>query len=136
MAYIDWDDKYLVDIPQFDEAHFDLFRLVNKLHELHSAEKTSDKKKVLKAFYDFLDYIYSHFSDEEDFLKEIEYPEIEEHKKLHILLKAQFEKHFKNLKNENLDMDAFLEFSKNWLQRHIMNEDQKYSQFKKNGHMT
>lgn len=125
MAYIEWDDKYLVHIPELDEAHFGLFKLVNELYQLHNSE-VRDSKKIVRTFHNFLEYTYSHFADEENYLEKTKYSQIDTHKKLHRSIKKQFEKHFQDLKDETLDMKAFLEFVKKWLQDHIMNEDQKY----------
>lgn len=130
MAYIEWNDKYLVNIPAFDEAHLGLFNLVNELYELHHAQD-ENPKKLLQTFHSFLEYTYSHFSNEESFLSEIEYPQIDAHKKLHKNIKDIFEKHFESHKKGTLDMDEFLEFTKSWLQNHIINEDQQYSSFAK-----
>lgn len=123
--FITWDDKYLVNVPDLDEAHFNLFGLVNKLYEISQSE-VPDQKKLMRTFHNFLEYVYTHFSEEEDFMEKNSYPGVTEHKKLHDNIRKQFEGHFLAFKDNTIDMDQFLKFTRDWLTQHIMSEDQKY----------
>ncbi len=124
-TFIEWNDKYLVNIPEIDEAHHKIFNLVNKLQESYLND-SQDKKQTLNSFYDFLEYVYSHFTEEEEIMEKRGYSGLDDHKKKHEVLKETFEKFMKDLKSDSLDMDNFLNFSKSWLVNHITIEDQKY----------
>lgn len=123
--FIEWNEKYLVNIPEIDEAHHKLFSLVNCLHASHVNE-SQDKKQILNLFYDFLEYVYSHFTTEEELMEKMNYSGLKEHKQKHEELRVTFEGFMKDLKSDSLDMDDFLKFTKSWLVNHITIEDQKY----------
>jgi hemerythrin len=123
--FIKWDDKYLVDVPELDEAHYELFKLVNELHCLNQQE-VYPEKKILRSLHNVREYVYSHFSKEEAYMLKANFPGHDEHKKLHDTIRNNFEIFYKDLKKGKLEMEKFLIFVKSWLTKHIMDEDQKY----------
>jgi len=123
--FMKWDDKYLVNVPELDEAHLNLFKLINELFILNQSD-SPDQRKLMRTFHDLLEYTYSHFTEEEEYMKKSNYPGLEEHKNLHKMIRDQFENYFSKFKKNTIDMEKFLEFVKNWLENHIISEDQKY----------
>jgi hemerythrin len=83
----------------------------------------------------FLDkYIDNHFVNEEKFQEEIDYPDLEEHKKLHEEFKKTIlaieEKH-KNKEVSDKDLIEINLTIKEWLVEHILIEDRKIGEFVK-----
>lgn len=123
--FMKWDDKYLVHVPELDEAHLKLFKLINELYLLNQLAEP-DQRKLMRTFHDLLEYTYSHFTEEEQYMEKTNYPQIDEHKKLHENIRNQFEDYFTSFKSGTIDMKKFLQFVKSWLENHIISEDQKY----------
>jgi hemerythrin len=123
--FMKWDNKYLVNVPELDEAHLNLFNLINELYSLNQS-KALNQRKLMRSFHDLLEYTYSHFAEEEQYMEKTNYIGVDEHRKLHENIRNQFEDYFTNFKSGTIDMAKFLEFVKTWLEGHIISEDQKY----------
>lgn len=128
MAFFNWDKKYSVNINDLDNQHKGLIAMVNELYEAMQARKGKDAlEKILCAL---INYTKFHFSLEEKLMKEHQYPELENHKKEHdsltatvLQLKEQYEKG---------DITITIKagnFLKDWLQKHIIGTDKKYSSY-------
>tara|TARA_B100002003_G_C13910953_1_gene443325 strand:+ start:237 stop:635 length:399 start_codon:yes stop_codon:yes gene_type:complete len=126
--YLDWSEKYKVDVPMFDEQHKVLFSLVNILY---IGMKDGKGKAVLENLFKALRwYTEVHFQDEEAELSAKKYPDYEYHRKQHVELinkVNEFHKDFKEGKNI-LNVE-FITFLVDWLQNHIGVEDKKYGEY-------
>ena len=78
---IAWDDTYRLGIKGIDRQHQKLFDLVNELYDLEESDNV--KEEIRKILYAFHDYTIVHFKDEEDFMKAIKFPDLENHKIIH-----------------------------------------------------
>ncbi|MGE5604767.1 MAG: bacteriohemerythrin [Bacteroidota bacterium] len=129
MKFVQWiDEKYSVKIQKIDEQHQMLIKIINEVFEA----KTNDlgKMAIAGVLKRMTDYAQIHFKDEEVLMAEHVYPELEEHRSAHqyfITKVADFNRGF------NLDQDTLTEemlnFLKNWLLKHIMETDKRYSPF-------
>ena len=81
LQQIPWDDAYLLGIKKLDAQHKHLFDLVNKLYNLK--EENYTKEELRSILYKFSEYMKTHFHDEESYMQRIDYPAIDEHKKVH-----------------------------------------------------
>lgn len=120
-----WDDKYLLGIPQFDEHHHHLVRLLNKTYkEFTTADPEESLGGILEELADYASY---HFAAEEDWMKENSYPRLMEHSKEHETFTRRVAEIQKNVAqgtgNSSLEIIAFL---KDWLTHHILNVDTEY----------
>lgn len=76
-----WKDIYLVDEDFIDKDHKELFDIASLAFKNVSEEEKSQKiKEVLKELYD---YMKTHFKKEEEYMVEIDYPNVDEHKEIH-----------------------------------------------------
>jgi methyl-accepting chemotaxis protein/hemerythrin len=123
-----WTDDLSVGIRLIDEQHKVLLGLINELHAAMRARKSdsvlSDIVRRLK------EYTVKHFGQEEEYFDRYGYPETAAHKELHARLVQQvldFESDLKSGKAK-VTMDI-MRFLKDWLVKHIMGTDKKYSQF-------
>lgn len=78
---VHWEESYSVGIRLVDHQHKKLFNLVNRLYDLE--DNVNIKEQIREILYAFRDYTIVHFKDEEDYMQEIGYPELNNQKQLH-----------------------------------------------------
>ncbi|WP_246346919.1 bacteriohemerythrin [Desulfurispira natronophila] len=127
-SFIEWNDGLTIGVKRFDDQHRKLVDIINRLAD---AAKKGEGKRVLGPIFDeLLNYTVTHFSEEQEAMERHGYPEAREHRKIHDNLVNQA----LNLKQKFEDGDLMvatetLDFLKNWLFKHIRQEDQKYSDY-------
>jgi hemerythrin len=128
MSYLKWSDKYSLNVAEIDEQHKKLVSLVNAMYDAMHAGKGRDMiGKVIAEFVAYTDY---HFKSEERLLRQIGYPEYDEHKEMHDNLsrKAQSIKAAFDRGNTPTAIEVMLLLT-NWLNTHILEEDRKYKPY-------
>lgn len=121
--------EYLTGIEFIDKEHTRLFELAEEtyeiLHDNISEDKTSE---IVRLVSELIDYTRVHFSHEEAYQKEINYPYIAQHATQH----RQFEDSLASLDIDALEYDLeeqnetvenLLDFLINWLINHIQKVD-------------
>ncbi|OIP55329.1 MAG: non-heme iron protein, hemerythrin family [Helicobacteraceae bacterium CG2_30_36_10] len=78
---VHWKESYSVGIRLVDHQHKKLFDLVNRLYDLE--DNVNIKEQIREILYAFREYTIVHFKDEEDYMKDIGYPELNNQKQLH-----------------------------------------------------
>jgi len=128
MGLITWSEKFSVNVEELDQQHKKLVGLINELNEAMSVGKGKD---VLRRIVDDLArYASTHCRAEEKYFARFEYPDTFNHRIEHIALMkkvAAFKERFDN-GNQPLSVEV-LRFMSEWLKRHIMETDRKYSRF-------
>ncbi|MEO1816524.1 MAG: bacteriohemerythrin [Acetobacterium sp.] len=127
-----WTPALSVGVENIDSQHKIWFEKADQLFE---AGKTGKSKEVIAQMFDFLDdYTKQHFRDEEAYMTKINYPEIDEQKKLHknfiaelAKLKADFEQSGGNI---TLIINAN-QMIVDWLTKHISTMDKKIGAYAK-----
>jgi len=129
---IEWTPNLSVGVKNIDDQHKVWFEKANELFE---AGKEKRAKEYINQLIDFLDeYTKYHFKDEEKYMAEINYPELEAQKKAH----ASFIEELSKLKSEfNKDGGNILVIINantmiiNWLSNHITSMDKKIGDYVK-----
>ena len=117
---IEWRDGFKINIDQVDQEHQHLFALIKAL-DLQSAEKTVE---------DLLDYVVTHFSNEQDLMEKSGYPAFEQHMKLHEEFGAQVADFLGNGDQWSDDRIRDLRrFLNKWLIGHIMTHDMRFGKW-------
>ncbi|MCP4487908.1 MAG: bacteriohemerythrin [Gammaproteobacteria bacterium] len=123
MNAICWDEGLSVSIRSLDDDHKHIIDLMNELDAALVANNCSEK---LPGIVDKLvEYVFTHFKREEDYMQRIKFPGLERHQLLHEKLTSKLI----GLKNQMDSRDTgFLslelsEFLRNWLLDHIAMED-------------
>ncbi len=126
MTLIEWDNNlYSVNIEKFDNDHKKLLQFINDLHQ--AMMQGQGKAKLSNILDELLDYTRYHFSAEEAEMQKANYPELENHKKLHKELTDQLHQLIEDYKagKKEVSIDTF-RFLKEWLFNHIQVVDKKY----------
>lgn len=128
MTLIKWTDKFKVDIDEIDEQHKKLIDLVNKLYNALREGKGRDiLDEVFNAMADYASY---HFDTEETLFGIHRYPDIMRHMKEHNEFRQTLislkEKHQQGNYSAGIETMFFL---REWLKKHILDEDKKYAPF-------
>ena len=130
MPIVEWSANYELGIEQFDDHHKHLVELINLAFESFTGEASRDELGAL--FDELLDYVTYHFTAEESWMQEHNYPEFQKHRDEHdhfcrrvIEIQKDFRKGMANITLE------ILQFLMNWLTDHILGSDADYARFSK-----
>jgi hemerythrin len=127
MALIKWRDAFSVGVEKSDKEHIKLVEIIN---EMFVIVKDKGDSTALNACLDkLLEYTVFHFNSEEAAMEEANYPDLDEHRKIHEDLKGQTVAFVERVKSEGEEVRTeFYHFVREWLINHIMVEDKKYSE--------
>ncbi len=126
--FVEWSDALSVGIEEIDEQHKVLVDLVNRMHDAIHNRHGSDVVKGILA--ELADYTRIHFAVEESLMRILNYPGYEEHKEIHEeLLQHVVELRDKVESGKTAIGFELMHFLRNWLTKHIMEEDMNYSGF-------
>lgn len=127
---IRWSGKLETAIPEIDDQHRELVRLVNLLHRAMRLQKgTGEVGNILKKL---TEYTVFHFGFEEELFDRYDYPAGPGHKQHHEKLVAQvgaFQSDFVSGK-ATVTMEL-MDFLTDWLKNHILKTDMAYAPFLK-----
>ncbi len=127
-----WKEIYSVQNPMIDTEHKKLFEIAQEAFiDVDPLQKSIKIKNVLTKLYD---YMKTHFKHEEEYMKEINYPLIEEHKKLHHKIIEDINSLVRRLPslNEELFEKELAKLIDIALVHHIIQEDRKIISWVKN----
>ncbi len=131
----EWKDEYSVKIAEIDEQHKKLFDLII---ELESCSKASEFETIVKdVLENLMEYVNIHFETEEYYFDKASYEETDAHKEIHNAIKLDLNEKINTLfarKITALDIVGLHNFLIDWLQHHILEQDQKYVQSLKSYH--
>jgi hemerythrin len=123
---IAWTPDMSVGVPELDADHQRLVGLINRLGESADHEDPAIIEGVLD---DLLTYTTDHFAREEDYMRQVGFPELVEHMVAHDALTRQVEQlRIKFFLGDvaHIGKETLL-FLQNWLTRHILQEDMRYN---------
>lgn len=132
MAFMEWDDRFSVNVAEIDEQHKKLIGMVNTFYD----SIVDDEKNAFGELLDSLgEYTAYHFTTEEKYMEEFNYPETEAHKREHELFAAKALDVKKRFEDGSLVVSLELTgFLRDWIVDHVMGTDKKYTQcFHDNG---
>jgi len=121
-----WDDIFSLGFKPIDDQHKKLVLMTNELFMACKEGVIAADVAFMETAKKTLAYTETHFSDEEDYMREVNYPRFNEHKKQHEDFVASVQKtidEFEAGNTEPIDMARFL---KKWLLNHIAVTDRQY----------
>lgn len=130
-----WKEKYRIGVELVDEQHKELFgRISSFVQVVQDKNSLWDDKvtKVKETMYFMQDYVVTHFDAEEAYMAEINYPDLAEHKKIHVDFKAGVFNYVNRLETEGYSEELAQEFGAKimaWLIMHVAATDQKIGEY-------
>ncbi len=126
VLYIVWKDVNGTGVPILDEQHRGIVSTINSFYyfyqEGHSSEALVPTIKMLEQ------YVAIHFKTEEELMRKVEYPGLEEHIKLHKVLEEKTRSIAREIAGME-DAGMVLKFLRAWWLNHINIEDKKYAPY-------
>jgi len=127
--FVSWDDSYSVGFEHIDNQHKELVKMVNELYKACKVGALNEDIVYLRTVSKALEYARVHFSDEEEYMGKVFYPELDEHKKQHEEFVVEIKKSIKLFEYGKTAPIEMANFLKNWLLEHIAVSDKKYAPY-------
>jgi hemerythrin len=124
-----WKDTYSVNHTKLDSQHKELFRLAAKVYNLDSSAAT--KVKIKELLLQFYAYMKEHFSEEEGYMQDIGYPDLDKHKAQHAQIIHSLNKTIKEAQNLKQIRQSMRIMVRKWLVEHIIKHDLEYEKWRK-----
>ncbi|MBK9576306.1 MAG: hemerythrin family protein [Fibrobacteres bacterium] len=120
---LDWNETFSIGEPLLDAQHRELFDIANSLPE------NNDRAQVRACVMRLFRYTREHFAAEEDFMRSVGYPDLQQHTRIHEKLIEQLAV----ISQEPLGTTAadlsFKKFVLHWLTDHILICDKAVQKF-------
>ena len=123
---LEWHERYEVGVESIDNAHMEIFRVLNRLHKMvHIGGNTqwaaAEAIKYLRT------YVVKHFEDEEAYMRSIDFRDYEMHKSIHDGMRDRIvPRLYSRMESHNYSEDAIHQFftvCEKWLSKHILGHD-------------
>lgn len=123
---VEWSGEYSVHVKDMDSEHQRLFDLINDLNEAMLQGQSSNV--ISGIIQGLIDYTEKHFNHEEVLMEKCSYPGLPEQKKAHRMFVAKIVEFKDELESGEMLLSVkIIQFLKEWLIKHIMVVDKKYS---------
>lgn len=130
MKKIEWNDEYLIQIPEIDIQHKKLLAVSKEFYDILTGTQENYKTNMSKILVSLTDYTKYHFSSEEDFLKKYNYPGISAHKAAHDNFIMELNAQVRRLSNSSIEEGKrFYEYIVSWILTHIAKADKIWANF-------
>jgi hemerythrin len=130
MKQLLWTDDLSVGVAPIDEQHKTLMKRLNDV--TGAIEAARGEREIANTLSFMSEYTEFHFSTEEKYMRECDYPGLETQKKKHqefMDTLANLEKDFVEEGSTGALADAINTFLMNWLTKHIQGLDQEFGRF-------
>ena len=130
MIFMEWTEDFSVKIPSIDEQHKKFIGLLNNFYS--GFKEKSSKERLAELIRGLKDYAVYHFSTEEKYMEMYNFPGYKSHKSEHEIFIEKISGISERYESGRLVIPLvsleIIDFMKNWLSKHIMSTDKKYSQ--------
>jgi hemerythrin-like metal-binding protein len=125
--HVSWKDCYSVGIPFIDQQHRFLISLINRIHR---AIEESSSEEIAESLLEMRTYAMVHFREEENIMEEVDYPQIQGHRRQHNDFLQYTDLFLDELEDHPLAIGPeATKYLKDWLSQHIQGSDQAYAEF-------
>lgn len=125
--FIVWKEEYSVGNHDLDSQHHIILDIINELFEAISGSSEADMSTNIKSLYD---YTFSHLADEERYMANHGFPELDDHAAAHRMLREKTVKLYRSYKPDNYELNyEILQFLKSWWVGHIIQVDSCYANY-------
>ncbi len=124
-----WNEKYSIHDTMIDIQHQKLFELAGKVESaVYKFVKREELKEILTELFN---YMKEHFNNEEQYMQEIHYPYLNEHKIMHKNIIRDMSYLIQNIKTTNDLKEKLYTIMSEWLLEHILYKDVKVEQYRR-----
>ena len=119
-------DDCLIGVEQIDEEHRGLFQLIGEIQDLWQNEFIDDKyDKICAMLRSLENYAEEHFRHEEEYMEEIDHPELELQRSQHMQFSEKIAEMDATIGGHDQQefLDELLTYLVRWLYRHIIGSD-------------
>ncbi len=131
---IEWSERFSLNHELLDAQHQELFELANTAQKLDP--NNANKAELGRLFKEFYDYMGKHFKEEEAYMRSIDYPLYEKHKKFHESIIDGMTKILKEKKGVAELQKSIQMIAKKWLAEHILENDLQIEKWRKSNIVT
>ena len=125
---IQWSDNLSVNNKDIDDQHKKFLEIVNDL--LHAMRKKQSKQIQSEIIDKLIGYAFYHFSKEERYFTQAEYPGAEQHKNEHEIFVDKIIKFKSDNKRGKITLSIdMINFMNDWWINHIKHSDAKYKPY-------
>jgi hemerythrin-like metal-binding protein len=120
-----------VNNAELDAQHQTWIAIFNRLDHVMLNGKTSEiTTETFSAMQAMREYTAYHFRQEEEYMSQINFPDVVAHKRLHTDFDDQLYQYQRKMRTGELILTSeIISIVRNWLVDHILIEDQKYASF-------
>ena len=130
MAFMTWDAKYELGIPEMDQQHHKWLDTLNEFYDhLSDTDINTNIRDLLQKVMDYTEY---HFAEEEKLMEKMGYPAVADQKDMHGDIKRKIQEYQDRLDQGQMILSVSITKElKSWFKEHIMVEDKKYAELYK-----
>ena len=123
-----WDKSFELGCECVDDQHKELVSMVSQLEsKMESGITNPELAEILRFLVKYTKY---HFDTEERFMKNIGYPELEDHRKKHDDLIEEVNEILLSIKTQKkIDVHGLYLFLVDWVKKHVLEEDKKIGEY-------
>ncbi len=128
MSQIKWTGKMTVGLPRIDDQHKQLITIANVL--IAAIAQGEGQDALVDVFERLKEYTDFHFKDEEVYMRELGYPDIEAHAAEHALLYMRVQTLRRMIVNDGtITPQGISMFLSDWINTHILESDARIGAF-------
>jgi len=126
---ITWCESKNLQIIELDQQHRIIADVINKLfHFLQLPDDAESNQEIKEYMAKLIQATENHFQCEEDYMKQCNYPDFKNHRREHLMLKAELKEYSREVIKGRLKLNKkVLQALKNWLVSHIMCSDMDFA---------
>lgn len=120
------DQKLLYNIPELDDEHAELILRAEQV--MAAYQKGDPHQEILRLLAFLQSYVVEHFAHEEAIQLQLNYPEYQDHQKIHEAFKADVQALYADIVKNGLHLNSRLKLNylvNDWIYKHIGEEDKK-----------
>jgi hemerythrin len=128
-SLLHWDHSFLVNFEIIDTQHKGLVDMTNELILGCESGQVTQDVLFIKTLRKAVEYAQVHFTTEEKYMRQVNYPDFAVHKKEHEAFVSEVAKQLKAFEENRNDPAVLVGFLKDWLFTHIAVSDKKYAPY-------
>ena len=122
---IRWNSTYELGIKAIDEQHIKLVDIINDFYNAFATAQAHEK--IGEIINELVNYTIFHFTAEEEIFMNSNYPETDNHKKIHKEFVDELKRYHQEVKDGNMTTTYdLMTYLRDWLIKHIMGTDRTY----------